>query len=697
MPDAGIKWVKTHCARMDHGGCAIMAGVRDNRIVKIKGDPEGFLNRGYLCPKGAVSYERLNHPHRLRYPLRRLGKRGENRWKQISWDEALDTIASNLNEIKNNYGAKAVAFCAGMPKGLDHFVLIRLANLFGSPNVVASQDVCHAPREISGIHTCGFYPVANLHHKSALVILWGSNITSTNEEGQINRLLLDQMEQGTELIVIDPRRTDLAKRTRFWLQLRPGTDGALGLGFLNVIIEEGLYASSFVEKWTEGFPELANHVKTYTPEKVSEITWVPADLIRRAAKAYAVAKPACLLWGNPIEHNIHAFDTARSLICLMAITGNLDLKGGNVEAHEPPILSPASFVRADLIPNKRNEMIGSFYGVIPRLMTVAPAYFRRAVLDGIPYPVRGAYMMCCNPMLSYADSRLTHRALMSLEFFAVSDIFMTPTAALADIVLPAATHFEFDDIGHYGIGHGYILARPKIVDPPEECRPDIQILTDIGRRVSNAELWPNNYHELLEDILEPANIDYAEFVKKGYLQGQEKFLSYEKKGFKTPTGKVELCLSTSGKLGLKPLPTFDGLPETDDPDFPFILTGAKSRYYLHSSYRWLNKLRKQSPHPELELNPKTAQNIGITEGEEVLLETRSGAIHLRARFAEEIDPRVICATHGWWFPEGKAEELYNWDKANYNILTSAEKIGKEFGTPNLKGIPCRIRRCDNSC
>ncbi|MCX7635015.1 MAG: molybdopterin-dependent oxidoreductase, partial [Syntrophales bacterium] len=397
-----IVWKKTHCSRMDHGGCALLVGVKDNRIVSIKGDPEGFLNRGYICPKGAVAAERLSHPHRLRYPLKRAGDRGAGKWERITWDEALGTIADNLSKIREKYGARSVAFGVGMPKGLDHFFQIRLANLFGSPNVIASQDVCHAPREITGLHTCGFYPVVDLHHQSALVVLWGSNITATNEEGEINSLLRQQLKEGTELIVIDPRKIELADKARMWLRIRPGTDAALALGFLHVIITEGLYDRAFVENWTVGFAELAEHVQAYTPEKVAEITWVPAAEIRRAARAYAEAKPAAIQWGNPIEHTIYTFDTTRALICLMAITGNLDVPGGNVEAHDPKILGLGAFVRADLIPDKRKEMISAYHGVIPRLMTVAPAYFRRAVLEGIPYPVRGFYAMCSNPLLSYA-------------------------------------------------------------------------------------------------------------------------------------------------------------------------------------------------------------------------------------------------------------------------------------------------------
>ena len=687
-----IRWVKTHCARMDHGGCALMVGVEDNRITQIKGDPQGYLNKGYTCYKGRVSADRLTHPDRLRYPLKRAGKRGEGKWQRVSWEEALDETAKNLLRIKEKYGARAVGFGVGMPKGLEHFVLIRLANIFGSPNVIASQDVCHAPREITGVHTCGFYPVADPHNPTGLILSFGSNILSSNEEGQIVSMALDQLKKGTRMIVVDPRRTELASKADIWLQLKPGTETALALGLLNVVIEESLYDKEFVGKYTYGFEDLAREMKKYSPEVVSEITWVPADLIRQAARMYAKVKPAALQWGNAIEHSVHAFDSARSLVCLMAVTGNLEVPGGNINAHDPKIMGLGEFVRADLIPTKAKEMIGTYHGIIPRLMTVASAYFRKAVLEGIPYPVRGYYGMCCNPMITWTDSRVTYEAFMSLDFIAVAEIFMTPTAAMADIVFPVAHQYEMNDIGHYGIGHGMILARPKIVEPPEECWPDIKIMNELGKRVSPPELWHEDHEQFLEDLVRPAGLTYKEFTARGYLKGPDRFRSYQEKGFRTPTGKVELMLSTAEKFRLKPLPEYTGLPEEEDPEYPLILISAKSRYFLLSSYRWVGKLRQKRPHPFVDIHPETAAGCGISNGDSVIIETKYGEIVQVARITDAVHPRVINVALGWWFPEGEASEQFDWRKSNFNMLTSIGKLGKEFGTPNIKNLPCRIRR-----
>jgi anaerobic selenocysteine-containing dehydrogenase len=376
----------------------------------------------------------------------------------------------------------------------------------------------------------------------------------------------------------------------------------------------------------------------------------------------------------------------------MAICGNLDVAGGNVNARDPEIMGLGKFVRADLIPEKRKEMISVHHNVIPRFMTIPPAYFRKAVLENVPYPVRAFYGMCTNPLVAWADSKLTYDAFMSLDFIAVAEIFMTPTASLADIVLPVAHQFEMNDIGHYGIGHGLILSRPKIVDPPEECWPDMKIMNELGRRISPPEYWHDDHEMFLEDLLGPAGLTYREFTARGYLKGPDRFKAYKTEGFRTPTGKVELKLSTSEKYRLKPLPEFTGLPEADDADYPLVLISAKSPHYLLSSYRWVDRLREREPRPTVEIHPDTAAKYGIGDGDEVVIETKYGHITQTAWVTDIVHPRVISASLGWWFPEGDPKAQFEWQISNFNMLTSCTRLGREFGTPNLKNLPCRIRK-----
>ncbi|MFP4258848.1 MAG: molybdopterin-dependent oxidoreductase [Desulfovermiculus sp.] len=683
-------WRTTHCGRMDHGGCKVQVQVIDGQIGAIRGDPSGYLNHGYTCPKGRALTEVHDHPQRLRTPLLRTGQRGENKWRSADWDEALDVVATNLDQVRTRDGARSVAFCQGMPKGLEHFVLIRLANTFGSPNVVAVQDVCHAPRELTGRHVCGFYPIPDMHHPTQLILLWGSNSRATNEEGVINTCLTARVREGAQLVVIDPRRTDLARQADIWLPLRPGTDLALALGFLQVIIGEGLEEREFVDKWTVGFEELKAAAFSMSLDKIAGLTGIEQEKIQRAARAYARARPACLAWGNAIEQVPETFDTIRSLISLMAVCGNLDIPGGNIKASEPKTQPPGKFVRADLLPDKPTSILNAAYGASPRLMTVPSAFFRRAVLEEEPYAVRAAYMQCTNPMLSYADVSLTREALLKLDFLAVSDIVMTPTAALADVVLPAATHFEFDDIGHYGLGHGLILARPKLVEPPGQCRPDMAILNDLGQRLCAQDLWFDCHEQMLESLLAPSSLDFESFAAQGMLKGINRWQHFEDKGFATPSGKVELALSKAKSLGVEPVPVWAQSGNEPDDRFPLVLTSAKSPNYLHSSYRWVDSLRRREPRPLAQVNPDTARRFNIKDGDRIRIETSSGSIVQHAEITDQVQPGIVCAAHGWWFPESGGHRPESWKTANLNCLTSVQDLGRQYGTPRLRGIPCRI-------
>ena len=685
-------WHRTHCGRMDHGGCALRVGVSNNRITELRGDPEGSLNRGYICGKAFAVPEKLAHPDRLRQPLIRTGERGRGKLLTSSWEAALDTIAESLNRCRERHGADSVAFGQGMPKGLEHFGLIRLANAFGSANVVAVQDVCHAPREITGRHTCGFYPVVDYTESSELFLLWGSNAAATNEEGAICGPLLRQLKRGTKLVVVDPRRTSLAERADLWLQPRPGSDCALALSFLHVLFEEGLQDEAFVRDWTVGANELAERVRAYSPEATASVTWVSPEKVRKAARLYAKASPAALGWGNPVEQTGQAFSTIRSLVCLMAVTGNLDIPGGNRHPVEPEVRKAADFVRADLLPGKKSRILNAYYGTVPGLMTVPPAFFRKAVLEDDPYPVRAAYMQGTNPLLTHADSVQTRRALDALHFLAVSDIYLTPTAALADVVLPAATQFEFNDIGHYGLGHGLLLARPQVVEPPRQCLSDLEMINRLGPRISQPDLWFEHSEQMLDHLLAPTGMDYADLCREGVLRGENRSRKYRDQGFKTPSGKVELSLSRADKLGVPELPEFRGLPGETDREYPLVLTCSKSPYYLHSSYRWVSRLRSREPDPVAVIHPQTAKEHGIAEEEWMVLVTKHGRIEQKARIRDRVLLGVVHAAYGWWFPETGEERGYEWDRSNYNVLTSADNPGREYGTPDLKGLACRIEK-----
>lgn len=690
--------VKTYCARMDHGGCGILAHVENGRIKKIEGDPDCPLNRGTICAKGVAQIERLNHPDRLTYPMKRMGNRGEGKWARISWDEALETIVNKINESIERSGPEAIAFAQGTPKGLELFLLIRLANLLRIPNISTPGNICHMPRETASTLTCGFFPVPDFAHPPACVLVWGSNLFQTNEEGMIGSQLKGALDRGAKLIVIDPRKTGVASRADIWIQPRPGTDLFLALGMLRAIIDEELYDKAFVENWTKGFPELKDLLRHYPLDKVSEITWVSKERIIEAARVYSKTKPASLQWGNAIEHNINSFQCSRALLILMAITGNLDLPGGNVNRVGPAVMRPGELVQIKKFPEKKEKILSpefrlaTMMGFVPSQLTI------KAILTGKPHPIRMMYLQGGNPLLSYANSKETFEALKKLDFLAVSEIFLTPTAQLADIVLPAATNFEFDDIGHFGLPHGFILARPKIVEPVGECWSDSRILNELGKRAGLGQYFWNDIGECLDEILKPAGMTYDDFKGIGLLKGKWEYRSYEKKGFSTPSGKIEIYSEQLKGWGYEPLPcplAIPGSPGESLKEYPLIFTSAKDPFFFHSAYRNIPSLRKLSPDPVLLLHPHTASQSGIEDGDWVAVETERGSIRQKAKLDSEIDPRVIIVSFGWWFPERKDLELNGWKESNLNVLTDNNPpYEPAIGSTSLRAIPCRISKSD---
>ena len=324
--------VKSTC-RGCHGVCGVLLHIKDGKLVKVTGDPDSPTSRGYLCVKGKSAPELLYHPDRLKYPLKRAGGRGENKWQTISWDEALDIVSSELRNARDNFGAESIVGARGT--GRPYYVLFhRFLNCLGTPNRLGFAHLCYGPRLTASAMTCGELPVCDYYGfggiNPALVLIWGSNLTEVGAaDGMCSSQLVRTLKNGAKSIVVDPRRTKLAAGADYWLQIRPGTDAALALGMLHVIIKEKLYDEDFLRKWTIGFNELTEKIKEYTPERIARITWIPADSISSAARLYATARPACLQWGVGIDQGANSFRTIRALLILSGITGNIDAPGGD--------------------------------------------------------------------------------------------------------------------------------------------------------------------------------------------------------------------------------------------------------------------------------------------------------------------------------------------------------------------------------
>ncbi len=688
--------IRSNC-RGCHGGCGVLVHVRDGTIVKIEGDPDFPTNHGSMCSKGLAFQQLVYHPDRVTYPLKRAGKRGEGKWQRISWDEALDTIVNKLKQVIRDYGAESIVLAQGTSREGESF-LARFANLLGTPNVAAAGHFCYLSRVGASLVTCGNLPIADYDGNPKCVMVWANNILWVNADEYTGENLSRVMSQGTKLIVIDPRLTYLASRADIWLQLRPGTDAALALGMANVIISEGLYDREFVENYTHGCDQFVERVKEYPLDKVEEITWVPAEKIREAARLFARTKPATIQWGVPIEQTINCIDADRLLIDLVAITGNLDVPGGAAIFLPPKGKTISQFTyHRELSPEQKAKYLAGDAHKLCQMIGLLPEkYVWDAIFTGKPYPIKAILMQASNPVVTRPNAKEVRKALSQVEFLSVADFFLTPTAELADIFLPAATWLEADYTGGFFFRHGYLFPRRKIVQIGE-CRSDFEIWNELGRRMGQKQ-WGENYLADLDEILEPGGVTWAQVRDKPYLRGEVRYRKYEEKGFSTPTRKFELYCTTFEKWGYDPLPRYIEIPESPvskpemTKEYPYILiTGPRSPVFFHSEHRMIPWLRECHPDPIIEMHPRVAERHGIEEGEWVYIESPRGRIKQRAKLFPGIDPRVVCIQHGWWFPEQK-DPGHGWDQSGSNILTDNDPstFDVSMGAANLRALMCKI-------
>jgi len=694
-----IEKIKTTCGLCSIG-CGIIAYVENGRIIKVEGDKDNPLNEGVLCPRGLALLEYLYHPDRLKHPMKRLGERGEGKWLDISWDEALDTVASGLARSKDKYGPESVAFIRGVFKGgYQGEYHARFANVFGSPNATNMENVCFVPRVNASKITYGFYAIPDFDYPPACIVLWGKNPAKTLHH--VYRRMMRAMECGAKLVVISSTKIDDIDRDYLWLKPRPGSDLALALGMMNVIINDRLYDRDFVDNWTVGFKELQSHVQEYPPEKVADITWVPADMIKQAARLYATSKPACSQWGNAIDHGINSFQTARALCILRAITNNLEVPGGDLQWSQPPLM-PRRSEELRLFKKLPSEIekrrLTDEDNPLPAASFAIPQVIIKAMQTGKPYPVKTAYIQGCNPLLTYPNAQHVYDALISLDFLAVTDFFLTPTAALADIVLPAATRLEFDGILIPPYSSPVALAQKKITRIGE-CRSDYEILRDIARRLGLGKYFWDTEEQCLDFILHPAGITFKEFRDINVLKGNKQYRTYLFKGFSTPSGKVEIYSQQLKEWGFNPLPIYYEHPEIaevfSDPatEYPLVFTSRKLGSFRHTENRQISSLRGSHPEPVCYINPVTAKKAGISDGDQIYIVTRRGKITQKAALSSDIDPKVIVVDYGWWFPEDRPTDLYGWEKSNINILTDDKPpYNREFGSSNLRGVPCKVSK-----
>jgi anaerobic selenocysteine-containing dehydrogenase len=694
--------LKSVC-RSCHGGCGVLLHVRDGRLIKVEGDRESPLNHGRLCPIGTVTLDLVYHPDRLKHPMRRLGPRGSGQWQRISWDEALGEIAERVLAIREEFGPEAIALGTGT--GRHHIRWVsRFGHALGTPNWCEPGFAqCFHPRVNTCILTFGDFPVSDFTGDvpAQCIMFWGHNPINSGPDGETRFNVHEALDHKPKIIVIDPRETELAKRADLWLQLRPGVDDALALSMLNVVIAENLYDAPFVERWTHGFDALRERVKDFTPEWAAPITWVPADKIRAAARLFATTKPALLDWGCAIEHTPKCIQTIRAISMLPALTANVDVPGGWVFGMKGLGRFPSLI--ENLTPEAKAKRLGAdrfklLGGEGADLPAAHIPTLLQAMREGKPYPVKAFLVFGNNTLSTYANTSLVYDSLMKLDFMVCADLFMTPTAELADIVLPAASWPELNQLaGLPTVAANVVLAQQQAVRIGE-CKSDEEMFVELARRMK----LPVGT-EAVEDVLDAqlasgsVGLTFDEIKQRGFVKMPFRYRKFEDGGFKTPTGKIELYSTRLEAMGYAPLPYYEEPPESPVSapevarDYPFVLTsGGRIPFYFNSEHRQLDKLRRARRYPLAEIHPETAARHGIKNGDWMWIETRRGKMRQKAKLTTGIDPRVIHVEHGWWFPEDASPDHGIW-KSNANLLTDNQPpYDPAMGTYQLRGLLCRV-------
>ncbi len=722
--------------------CGILCHVVAGKFVRVEGNPEAFNNWGAgctsLCAKGNTGPQFLYAPKRLQYPMKRAGDKGEGRFTRISWDEALETIAYKLKENKRKYGAESFGVLSPeIWPVLDTFGR-RFLNVYGSPNYLHSA-LCATPRMAACKATIGFRSIApDDWSKTKLIVNWGGNCENSGINlGQPNDIL-NALETGSKMIDIRPMLDPLGAKADVWLPVRPGTDGALALAILNIIINENLYDADFVEKWCYGFDKLAAYVQRNTPEWAENKTGIPADKIRLAARMMGTIKPSFIKIGNGVGDQTNDGTAVVSAICLIsAITGNLDVPGGllgGLPQVGAPLIKTNQIAKlnekapTDLVDKLVAPETPKWYqkmGFMPHGPTSAYYKALMSILSGKPYPLRVLNASCSNPLSATRNPRRVAEALKKLDFMFVADIYHASHVDYADIVLPACTSYEHSDqICIKNVKEGTWLGiYNKIIEPLGESRSDWQIYLDLAVKMGYGEdFWNGNMDACLREQLAPSGISLEElrnspkgiFIKRTQPAPAPQYQRYTQLFKDLPHGKVQ-CYneflggkdSCDGVSKLNYLPVYQGPPEgiAETPEllkeYPLVLSDVHAHRYSHHSFMQdVPYLREQQPYPWLKINPAAAKKYGIADGDWVRVESPHGWSKFKAEYFAGISPEVLMTKRGWW--QGCDElglpgynEFDGGSEVN-NLYNANEKLFDKFHSQMAKQTLVKISKIEEA-
>ena len=705
--------------------CQLTADVHDGQVTRV-GPSDNPLLKDNICMKGASARKLYARPERLTTPLRRVGERGEHRWEPVGWDAALDDIAERLSAVVGRHGPEAFAVASSNwntanENGLGR----RFMNLLGSPNYISGVSMCMGNTSAVNRMTYGWFPFPDILN-SDCIVLFGHN-PRRHSWTPIYNWVRQAQERGAKLIVLDPRVSSNADRADIHLQLRAGTDTAMALGWLNVIIEERLYDERFVRDWTVGFEDLSERVREYPVSRVAEITGVEPKLIRAAARMYAGARAATIPWTPITDKQVSSTSAIRCHSILRAICGHLDVPGGEILwGFNPAVLPEEEIENHDALSQaQRDKQLGAdthpvythrgmaplqgplervwgqrYANIVMGNYMANPTAVFRAMETGDPYPVKALFTLGNNVVMSYPNQQRIVRAMHNQDLIVTHELFMTPTAALSDYVLPGDTFLERPNL-HDGFRWiPRVQVSEQAVEPPEGCRGVFDFWTGLANRMGLSEQFPwGSVEELIDHRLTPTGMNFAEYCAQNDCQFTvPRYRSYRKTGFATPSGKVELRSSVLEGLGFDPLPYYRALATS--PEFPLLaFVGVREDPYFQTGQRQLTQFRRLAPLPRAFLHPDDAAAYGVESGEWIEVSTEHGSVSVQLDVRSDMLVGHVRLPHGWWFPE-VLDDVPDGAASIHNdgmiVGDEPHLLDREQGLPHFCGIPCCITALDGA-
>ncbi|BBO82106.1 dehydrogenase [Desulfosarcina ovata subsp. sediminis] len=676
------KEILTDCTLCYHS-CGIKVAVEDGKAVEVKGLASHPINKGELCPKGENILDTIYHPQRIKYPMKKVN----GKFERISWETALDEISQKLSDLKEKFGPQMMGMFSGSI-GVENMEIAgltqRFKTAFGSPNFFSVESVCYRMRIRTRQITFGKYPTEELDSK--LYILWGHNPDASDLP--LKMAIEKNMQKGAKVVVIDPKKIPMSKNADMVLTIRPGSDGALALALIHVIIQEKLYDRDFIDKHTKGFEKLVPHIEPFTPEWAQKITWVPADKIRELARLFAATKGAAIYQGTCTQdQTANGTQNSRAFSILQVITGNINVPGGWVISPRPYLGNVGLAGDGDPLGIDKYPLFIELWG------RKSPYGVVTMVPENIPDLLKSFIVVGGNPLVSMPDSNAFKEAFRKLDLLVVHDLYMTDTAKEAHYVLPACSNLEKYGVAYnYNVCHciPYLMLRKKCIEPYEESWSEWKLFTELAKRLGLEEYFPwASEEELVAFELGRTgfSFDYLLNEKPEGDYYQQKSYTIPDGTFKTPSNKIEIYSDAMQQAGFDPLPTYleplkspQSKKYKDAKKYPLILgTGNRSYYYTHSQHRNIDALNGQDPHPMAELSRNTAKDFGIKQGDDVSVSTDRGTVFMKASVVDCVADGIVFVPHGWS------------GQANANLLTDAKCREPILGYPDMKSLMCAIK------